>query len=43
MDGRRDRAAMAGSARDAFNREFVAEQVYEAMAAYLETFGPPGG
>lgn len=42
MDGRRDRAAMARKAQDAFNREFVAERVYEAMAAYLEAFGAPG-
>jgi hypothetical protein len=42
-DGRRDRATLARRAREAFEREFVAERVYEEMAAYLETFGPTGG
>ena len=39
-DGRRDRAAMARSAKETFQREFVAERVYDEMAAYLEELGP---
>jgi hypothetical protein len=31
---------MARSAKETFQREFVAERVYDEMAAYLEELGP---
>jgi len=36
LDGPQERAVMAGNAAELYQREFVAERVYDEMAAYLE-------